>query len=172
MNKHDKNFLINFSPLLMAAVVMFLMLVAFETKAQDKTVGYTSDGIPILMEDLSAEARQELLEKEMAEADTLLEEATASTKPVLVSIPYTVVDNEVIVAFGYGIRLIATYPCNVTPGDVVVPEPGLTEIGISTKFLVQRTLPDGKTMNYLCRVVGLEPVANMDILEEKNDKED
>ena len=152
MNKHDKNFLINFSPLLMAAFVMFLMLVAIETKAQE--VGYTSDGIPILMEDLSAEARQELLEKEMAEADALLEEAT-STKPVLVSIPYEVVDNEVIVAFGYGIRLIATYPCNVTPGDIVVPEPGLTEIGISTRFLVQRTLPDGRTMNYTCRVVNI-----------------
>ena len=152
MNKHDKNFLINFSPLLMAAFVMFLMLVAIETKAQE--VGYTSDGIPILMEDLSAEARQELLEKEMAEADALLEEATP-TKPVLVSIPYEVVDNEVIVAFGYGIRLIATYPCNVTPGDIVVPEPGLTEIGISTRFLVQRTLPDGRTMNYTCRVVNI-----------------
>mgnify|MGYP003675183792 CR=1 FL=1 len=164
MNKHDKNFLINFSPLLMAAVVMFLMLVAIETKAQE--VGYTSDGIPILMEDLSAEARQELLEKEMAEADALLEEAT-STKPVLVSIPYEVVDNEVIVAFGYGIRLIATYPCNVTPGDIVVPEPGLTEIGISTRFLVQRTLPDGRTMNYTCRVVNIYKTE-----EEKNDKED
>ena len=152
MNKHDKNFLINFSPLLMAAFVMFLMLVAIETKAQE--VGYTSDGIPILMEDLSAEARQELLEKEMAEADALLDEAT-STTPVLVSIPYEVVDNEVIVAFGYGIRLIATYPCNVTPGDIVVPEPGLTEIGISTRFLVQRTLPDGRTMNYTCRVVNI-----------------
>ena len=164
MNKHDKNFLINFSPLLMAAFVMFLMLVAIETKAQE--VGYTSDGIPILMEDLSAEARQELLEKEMAEADALLEEAT-STKPVLVSIPYEVVDNEVIVAFGYGIRLIATYPCNVTPGDIVVPEPGLTEIGISTRFLVQRTLPDGRTMNYTCRVVNIYKTE-----EEKNDKED
>tara|TARA_R110001606_G_scaffold396618_1_gene571112 strand:- start:20 stop:514 length:495 start_codon:yes stop_codon:yes gene_type:complete len=164
MNKHDKNFLINFSPLLMAAVVMFLMLVAIETKAQE--VGYTSDGIPILMEDLSAEARQELLEKEMAEADALLEEATPTT-PVLVSIPYEVVDNEVIVAFGYGIRLIATYPCNVTPGDIVVPEPGLTEIGISTRFLVQRTLPDGRTMNYTCRVVNIYKTE-----EEKNDKED
>ena len=152
MNKHDKNFLINFSPLLMAAFVMFLMLVAIETKAQE--VGYTSDGIPVTMEDLSAEARQELLEKEMAEADALLDEAT-STTPVLVSIPYEVVDNEVIVAFGYGIRLIATYPCNVTPGDIVVPEPGLTEIGISTRFLVQRTLPDGRTMNYTCRVVNI-----------------
>ena len=152
MNKHDKNFLKNMSPLLIAAAFMLLIALAFETKAQE--VGYTSDGIPVTMEDLSAEARQELLEKEMAEADALLEEAT-STKPVLVSIPYEVVDNEVIVAFGYGIRLIATYPCNVTPGDIVVPEPGLTEIGISTRFLVQRTLPDGRTMNYTCRVVNI-----------------
>ena len=152
MNKHDKNFLKNMSPLLIAAAFMLLIALAFETKAQE--VGYTSDGIPVTMEDLSAEARQELLEKEMAEADALLEEATP-TKPVLVSIPYEVVDNEVIVAFGYGIRLIATYPCNVTPGDIVVPEPGLTEIGISTRFLVQRTLPDGRTMNYTCRVVNI-----------------
>ena len=161
MNKHDKNFLINFSPLLMAAVVMFLMLVAIETKAEDKIIGYTSDGIPVLESEIPGVK------------DLMVVEAPQEVEaPKLVSIPYTVVDNEVIVAFGYGIRLIATYPCNVTPGDIVVPEPGLTEIGISTKFLVQRTLPDGKTMNYLCRVVGLEPVANIDILEEKNDKED
>lgn len=169
MSKFDKNFHINFSPLYAAAVFMMIFAIAFETKAEDKAVGYTSDGIPILMQDLSAEARQELLEKEMAEADALLGEAT--TKPVLVSIPYEVVDNEVIVAFGYGIRLIATYPCNVTPGDIVVPEPGLTEIGISTKFLVQRTLPDGKTMNYLCRVVGLEKITEIDTLEEKDGEE-
>ena len=164
MNKHDKNFLKNMSPLLMAAAFMILIAIAVDTKAQE--VGYTSDGLPILMEDLSAEARQELLEKEMAEADSLLEEATP-TKPVLVSIPYEVVDNEVIVAFGYGIRLIATYPCNVTPGDIVVPEPGLTEIGISTRFLVQRTLPDGRTMNYTCRVVNIYKTE-----EDNNDKED
>ena len=85
MNKHDKNFLKNMSPLLIAAAFMLLIALAFETKAQE--VGLTSDGIPILMEDLSAEARQELLEKEMAEADALLDEAT-STTPVLVSIPY------------------------------------------------------------------------------------
>ena len=163
MNKHDKNFLKNMSPLLMAAAFMILIAIAVDTKAQE--VGYTSDGLPILMEDLSAEARQELLEKEMAEADALLDEAT-STTPVLVSIPYEVVDNEVIVAFGYGIRLIATYPCNVTPGDIVVPEPGLTEIGISTRFLVQRTLPDGRTMNYTCRVVNIYKTE-----EDNNDKE-
>ena len=143
----------NFSPLYATLIFMIMFAVVFETTAEDKAVGFTTDGLPVLMEDLSAEARQELLENEMAEADALLEEAT--TKPVLVSIPYEVVDNEVIVAFGYGIRLIATYPCNVTPGDIVVPEPGLTEIGISTRFLVQRTLPDGRTMNYTCRVVNI-----------------
>ena len=166
MNKFNKNFHLNFSPFYAMAVFMVLFAVVFETTAEDKAVGYTTDGLPVTMEDLSAEARQELLEKEMAEADALLEEAT-STKPVLVSIPYEVVDNEVIVAFGYGIRLIATYPCNVTPGDIVVPEPGLTEIGISTRFLVQRTLPDGRTMNYTCRVVNIYKTE-----EEKNDKED
>ena len=35
MNEHDRNFLINFSPLLAAAVIGFLLLVAFEAKAED-----------------------------------------------------------------------------------------------------------------------------------------
>ena len=35
MNKFDKNFLINFSPLLAASLIGFLLLVAFETKASD-----------------------------------------------------------------------------------------------------------------------------------------
>ena len=37
MNKHDKNFLFNMSPLLATAFVMFLMLIAFETRAQEIT---------------------------------------------------------------------------------------------------------------------------------------
>ena len=135
MNKFDKNFLINMSPLLAAAAVMFMMVLAFDLKSEDKVIGYTSDGLPVLESDVT--------------------DAKELESPVLVSIPYEVVDNEVIVAFGYGLRLIATYPCNVTPGDIVVPEPGLTEIGISTRFLVQRTLPDGRTMNYTCRVVNI-----------------
>ena len=135
MNKFDKNFLINMSPLLAAAAVMFMMVLAFDLKSEDKVIGYTSDGLPVLESDVTDTKELE--------------------PPVLVSIPYEVVDNEVIVAFGYGLRLIATYPCNVTPGDIVVPEPGLTEIGISTRFLVQRTLPDGRTMNYTCRVVNI-----------------
>ena len=135
MNKIDKNFLTNMSPLLAAAAVMFMMVLAFDLKSEDKVIGYTSDGLPVLESDVT--------------------DAKDLEAPVLVSIPYEVVDNEVIVAFGYGLRLIATYPCNVTPGDIVVPEPGLTEIGISTRFLVQRTLPDGRTMNYTCRVVNI-----------------
>ena len=35
MNEQDKNFLINFSPMLAAAVIGFLLLVAFEAKAED-----------------------------------------------------------------------------------------------------------------------------------------
>ena len=171
MNKFDKNFHINFSPLLMAAVVMFLMLVAFETKAQE--VGYTSDGIPILMEDLSAEARQELLEKEMAEADTLLEEAT-STKPV--SMPYDVISNEIIVVpfggYSWALQLKLVEPCNIETGDIVAPFPGLIQIGISTRLRVQKILPDGRTMTYSCTVVGLNMGDKIDTLEEKNDKED
>ena len=50
MNKHDKNFLKNMSPFLIAAVVMFFMAVAFETKADDHM--YTEHGIKITEEDL------------------------------------------------------------------------------------------------------------------------
>ena len=147
MSKLDKNFLVNMSPLLAAAAVMFMMVLAFDLKSEDKVIGYTSDGLPVLESDVT--------------------DAKDLEAPVLVSIPYEVVDNEVIVAFGYGLRLIATYPCNVTPGDIVVPEPGLTEIGISTRFLVQRTLPDGRTMNYTCRVVNIYKAG-----EDENVKED
>lgn len=157
MNKFDKNFLINMSPLLATAAVMFMMLLAFDLKSEDdKIIGYTSDGLPVLESDVTDV-------KDLMVIDAPVEEEA----PVLVSIPYEVVDNEVIVAFGYGLRLIATYPCNVTPGDIVVPEPGLTEIGISTRFLVQRTLPDGRTMNYTCRVVNIYKAE-----EEQNVKED
>ena len=53
MNEHDKNFLINMSPFLMAALVMFFMMVAFETKADKKEiVGYTEHGIAVTKEDL------------------------------------------------------------------------------------------------------------------------
>ena len=84
MNKFDKNFHMNFSPFYLTVVFMIIVAFAFETTAEDKAVGYTTDGLPVTFEDLSAEARQELLEKEMAEADDLVEEAT-STKPVLVT---------------------------------------------------------------------------------------
>ena len=53
MNEHDKNFLINMSPFLMVALVMFFMMVAFETKAdEDKVIGYTEHGIAVTKEDL------------------------------------------------------------------------------------------------------------------------
>jgi len=53
MNEHDKNFLKNMSPLLIAALVMFFMLVAFETKADDHN--YTEHGIEITSEDLAVD---------------------------------------------------------------------------------------------------------------------
>ena len=73
MNEHDKNFLKNMSPFLMAALVMFFMLVAFETRADHNhdnyekqkaaidmanngIVGYTEHGIPITKEDLQVKS--------------------------------------------------------------------------------------------------------------------
>ena len=53
MNEHDKNFLKNMSPLLIAAMVMFFMLVAYETKADDHN--YTEHGIKITSEDLAVD---------------------------------------------------------------------------------------------------------------------
>lgn len=48
MNEHDKNFIKNMSPLLITAVVMFFMMVAYETRADDKEViGYTEHGIAV-----------------------------------------------------------------------------------------------------------------------------
>jgi len=44
MNEHDKNFLINMSPFLIVALVMFFIMVAFETKADEEIVGHTFDG--------------------------------------------------------------------------------------------------------------------------------
>ena len=54
MKKHDKNFLINMSPLLITAVVMFLMMVAFESKADDHN--YTEHGILITEQDLQVKS--------------------------------------------------------------------------------------------------------------------
>ena len=51
MNEHDKNFIKNMSPLLITAMVMFFMLVAYETKAEDDIVGYTFDGHAIYKSD-------------------------------------------------------------------------------------------------------------------------
>ena len=38
MNEHDKNFIKNMAPFLITAMVMFLMLVAYETKADDHNI--------------------------------------------------------------------------------------------------------------------------------------
>jgi len=46
MNEHDKNFIKNMSPFLIAAMVMFLMMVAYDTKADDHNItahGHTVD---------------------------------------------------------------------------------------------------------------------------------
>ena len=53
MNEHDKNFIKNMSPFLIAAMVMFFMLVAYETKADDHN--YTEHGIKITSEDLAVD---------------------------------------------------------------------------------------------------------------------
>jgi len=51
MNEHDKNFLINMSPFLIVALVMFFIMVAFETKADEEIVGHTFDGHAIYKSD-------------------------------------------------------------------------------------------------------------------------
>ncbi len=54
MNEHDKNFIKNMSPLLIAAMVMFLMMVAYDTKADDHM--YTEHGILITEQDLQVKS--------------------------------------------------------------------------------------------------------------------
>ena len=57
MNQHDWNFLKNMSPLLITALVMFLMMVAYETKADEKEiVGYTEHGIAVTKQDLQVKS--------------------------------------------------------------------------------------------------------------------
>jgi len=57
MDKHDWNFIKNMSPLLITAVVMFFLMVAFETKAdEDKVIGYTEHGIAVTKEDLKVKS--------------------------------------------------------------------------------------------------------------------
>ena len=51
MDKHDKNFLINMSPFIIMALIMFFMMVAFETKADEEIVGHTFDGHAIYKSD-------------------------------------------------------------------------------------------------------------------------
>jgi hypothetical protein len=53
MNEHDKNFIKNMSPLLITALVMFLMMVAFDSKADDHNIiGHTEHGIAITEDDI------------------------------------------------------------------------------------------------------------------------
>ena len=54
MNEHDKNFIKNMAPFLITAFVMFLMLVAFETKADDHN--YTEHGILITEQELQVKS--------------------------------------------------------------------------------------------------------------------
>ena len=54
MNEHDKNFIKNMMPFLITAFVMFLMLVAFETKADDHN--YTEHGILITEQELQVKS--------------------------------------------------------------------------------------------------------------------
>ena len=54
MNEHDKNFIKNMSPLLITALVMFLMMVAFDSKADDHM--YTEHGILITEQDLQVKS--------------------------------------------------------------------------------------------------------------------
>lgn len=57
------------------ALCMGVALMTSLAFADEEPIGYTEDGLPIYMEDLPVEARQEILEKHMAEANALLEEA-------------------------------------------------------------------------------------------------
>lgn len=53
MDKHDWNFIKNMSPLLITAVVMFFLMVAYEIKAdENKVMGYTEHGIPVTKAEL------------------------------------------------------------------------------------------------------------------------
>jgi len=44
MDKHDKNFLINMAPLLAVSLIMFLMMVAFDSKAEDNVIAIEQTG--------------------------------------------------------------------------------------------------------------------------------
>ncbi len=57
MNDHDWNFIKNMSPLLIAALVMFLMMVAYDTKAdENKVMGYTEHGVPVTKAELEVKS--------------------------------------------------------------------------------------------------------------------
>jgi hypothetical protein len=57
MDEFDKNFIKNMSPLLITAVVMFFLMVAYETNADDnKIIGYTEHGIPVTKAELEVKS--------------------------------------------------------------------------------------------------------------------
>ena len=57
MNDHDWNFIKNMSPLLITALIMFLMMVAYDTKAdEDKVIGYTEHGVPVTKAELEVKS--------------------------------------------------------------------------------------------------------------------
>ena len=47
MYKRNKNFLINFSPLLIAAVIMLTIIICSYLNDREEVVGYTDHGLPI-----------------------------------------------------------------------------------------------------------------------------
>ena len=57
MNDHDWNFIKNMSPLLITALIMFLMMVAYDTKAdENKVMGYTEHGVPVTKAELEVKS--------------------------------------------------------------------------------------------------------------------
>tara|TARA_R110002074_G_scaffold305882_1_gene476968 strand:+ start:296 stop:460 length:165 start_codon:yes stop_codon:yes gene_type:complete len=53
MNNRNKNFLINFSPLLIAAVIMITMIICSYLNDREEIVGYTDHGIPVHMKEIN-----------------------------------------------------------------------------------------------------------------------
>ena len=94
MNKFDKNFHINFSPMYLAVAVMIMFLVAFNLKADGNT---TAHGI-VLSDEEIAQAKKDLA-------------------PELVSMPYTVVDKATIVVGNYRANIKSIDSC---PQELVI----------------------------------------------------
>ena len=133
MNKFDKNFHINFSPMYLAVAVMIMFLVAFNLKADGNT---TAHGI-VLSDEEIAQAKKDLA-------------------PELVSMPYTVVDKATIVVGNYGIQAKLELPCDIKTGDIVVPEKNPIANGVRLVVVKNVGLPDEVT--YTCRVYNIMSV--------------